>query len=403
MNQKSLTELEKDSKNAIIKRRIITHYIYNDKSTIPALANELGLSVPTTTKIIEEMCDCGYINDYGKEETSRGRQPHIYGLNAESGYFVGVEILQDAINIGLINYSGDIIVLKKRIPYKFKNSLESLNELCRMIQIFINNLSIDKSKILNINVNIPGRVNSRSGYSFSNFNFDKRPLTELMSEFIGYKVTIDNDTRAMAYGEYLRGHGNGKENFIFVNVSWELGIGLIIDGKLYYGKSGFSGDFGHIRAYDNEILCHCGKKGCLETEASGSALHRLVLERIRNGETSILSNRISSQKLLMLEDIISAVNDGDVLSIDIIEEIGLKLGKQIAGLINIFNPELVVIGGSLSQTGDYIIQPLKTAIRKHSLNLINKDTEFLLSKLGDEVGVLGACLLARSNLFEKNK
>ena len=153
--------------------------------------------------------------------------------------------------------------------------------------------------------------------------------------------------------------------------------------------------------FDNEILCHCGKKGCLETEASGSALHRILLERIANGESSILSERIKKKKeALTLDEIIAAVNKEDLLCIEIVEEIGQKLGRQIAGLISIFNPELVIIGGTLSLTGDYIIQPIKTAIRKYSLNLINKDATVTISKLKDKAGVIGACMLARSRMFE---
>ena len=117
----------------------------------------------------------------------------------------------------------------------------------------------------------------------------------------------------MTFGEYLQGCVKGEKNIIFVNVSWGLGIGIIIDGKVYTGKSGFSGEFGHINVFDNEILCHCGKKGCLETEASGSALYRILLERVRKGESSILSDRIDSQNCLLtldeiIEETLSAVS-----------------------------------------------------------------------------------------------
>mgnify|MGYP000779126503 CR=1 FL=1 len=347
------------------------------------------------------MFDEGYINDYGKLETSGGRHPHLYGLNPQSGYFIGVDIKKFSINIGLINFKGDMVDLKMDIPYNFENSLEGMNELCSLILNFIKKLSIDTEKILNINVNVSGRVNPESGYSFSQFNFEERPLAEVLTEKIGFRVTIDNDTRAMTYGEYMKGCVKGEKDIIFVNVSWGLGIGIIIDGKIYTGKSGFSGEFGHTNVFDNEIICHCGKKGCLETEASGSALHRILIERIQNGESSILSNRIlSKDNVLTLDEIIASVNKEDLLCIEIVEEIGQKLGKQIAGLINIFNPELVIIGGTLSLTGDYITQPIKTAVRKYSLNLVNKDSAIMTSKLKDKAGIVGACMLARSRMFE---
>lgn len=401
MNQQFLKEIEIGSKNALVKKRIITHYLYSGSSTITDLSKELDLSVPTVTKFISEMCEDGYINDYGKLETNGGRHPNLYGLNPESGYFIGVDIKRFSVNIGLINFKGDMVELKMDTPYHFENSVEGLNELCKLIFNFIKKLSIDKEKILNINVNISGRVNPESGYSFSQFNFEERPLADILTERLGYKVTVDNDTRAMTYGEYMQGCVKGEKNIIFINVSWGLGIGIIIDGKVYTGKSGFSGEFGHINTFDNEILCHCGKKGCLETEASGSALHRILLERIGNGESSILSDRTKTKDdSLTLDEIITAVNKEDLLCIEIVEEIGQKLGKQIAGLINLFNPELVIIGGTLSLTGDYITQPIKTAVRKYSLNLVNKDSVIMTSKLKDRAGIIGACMLARSRMFE---
>ena len=401
MKQQLLKEIELGSKNALIKKRIITHYIYNGSSTITDLAKELDLSVPTVTKFISEMCEEGYINDYGKLETSGGRHPSIYGLNPESGYFIGVDIKKFAINIGLINFKGDMLELNMNTPYKFENTQEALERLCDLIKNFIKETEVNKDKIMNICINISGRVNPESGYSFSMFNFSEQPLAEVLAKKIGFPVCIDNDTRAMTYGEYMKGNVTGEKNIIFVNISWGLGIGIIIDGKIYTGKSGFSGEFGHVNAFDNEIICHCGKKGCLETEASGSAFHRIFLERIKNGETSILSNRLKEKnKPLTLDELIEAACKEDPLCIEIVEEIGQKLGKQIAGLINIFNPEIVIIGGTLSLTGDYITQPIKTAVRKYSLNLVNKDSVIVTSKLKDKAGIIGACMLARSRMFE---
>lgn len=401
MKQALLKEIEIGSKNALLKKKIITHYIYSGSSTITDLSKELDLSVPTVTKFISEMCEEGYINDYGKLETSGGRHPCLYGLNPESGYFVGVDIKKFAINLALINFKGDMLELKMNTPYRFENTPEALEELCKLVKDFIIETEVKPEKVMNICINISGRVNPESGYSFSMFNFSENPLAEVLRKKIGFPVCIDNDTRAMTYGEYMKGCVTGEKDIIFVNISWGLGIGIIIDGKIYTGKSGFSGEFGHINVFENEIICHCGKKGCLETEASGSAFHRIFLERIKKGETSILSERLKEKnKALTLDELIAAACKEDPLCIEIVEEIGQKLGKQIAGLINIFNPELVIIGGTLSLTGDYITQPIKTAIRKYSLNLVNKDSIIMTSKLKDKAGIIGACMLARSRMFE---
>ncbi|MGN1173671.1 MAG: ROK family protein, partial [Muribaculaceae bacterium] len=272
-----------------------------------------------------------------------------------------------------------------------------------IICTFISSLVVEKDKILDISINVSGRVNPDSGYSYSWFNFGEDPLSQVMTDKIGIDVYIDNDTRAMTYGEYLRGNINEKKDMLFVNLSWGLGLGIIIDGKLYKGKSGFAGEFGHTPAYDNEIICHCGKKGCLETEASGSAMYRKLVERHKNGEKSFLSDLIDAGKEITLENLIDAINHEDVLCIELAEELGYELGKNIAGLINIFNPELVVIGGVLSQLGDYVLLPIKTAVRKHSLNLVNRDTTIRLSSLKDRAGIIGACMMARSRIFIDNE
>ena len=400
MNRKLLEEAEKGVKSALVKKKIINHYIHNGGSTLTELSKDIDLSIPTVTKFIGEMCDERFITDYGKLETSEGRYPNLYGLNPEACYFVGVDIKQSGVNVGIINFKGEMIDLRMSVEYQFQNTPEALDSLCKIIKDFIGSQTIDKNKILNIDINISGRVNPETGYSYSIFYFNEKPLSDVLKEKLGYPVTIDNDTRAMTYGEYMAGCVTGEKSVIFVNLSWGLAIGIIIDGKIYTGKSGFSGEFGHVKTYNNEILCHCGKKGCLETEASGLAMHRRLLELVSEGETSLLSQKALNNEQITLDDIIDAVSKEDVLCIGLVEEIGQKLGESIAGLINIFNPEMVIIGGTVSVVGDYIMEPIKSAVRKYSLNLVNKDSKMVASKLKDKAGIVGACMLARSRIFE---
>jgi predicted NBD/HSP70 family sugar kinase len=203
----------------------------------------------------------------------------------------------------------------------------------------------------------------------------------------------------MAYGEFMSGAIKGEKNILFVNVSWGLGLGIITDGKLYYGKSGFSGEFGHLCVFENEVICHCGKKGCLETQASGSYIYRRFMEKVAEGNSTSLEKRINKGEPIIQEDILEAALNEDMLAIELIEEVGNTLGKHIAGLINLFNPELVIIGGAVALTGDYLLLPIKSAVKKYSLNLVSKDTTIKLSKLGDKAGVIGACMLARSKML----
>lgn len=399
--QRLIEGLGNGTKNMLTQKRILTYLMHNHSSTIPDLAKDIDLSIPTVTKFVMELVEEGYIINYGKQETSEGRPPNLYGLNPDSAYMVGVDIKSFCLNIGLMNFTGDMVDIQMGTECHLDNTLESLDVLIHHISTFIEKHKNVREKILQVGVNISGRVNPEEGYSFSMFNFEERPLAEILTEKIGIPVSIDNDTRAMAYGELLKGVVKGEKDVVFINLSWGLGSAFIIDGKIYTGRSGFSGEFGHFNVFDNEIICRCGKKGCLETEVSGSALHRILCERVKNGQTSILSKRIlTGDSTLTLEEIVEATNKEDILCIELVEEIGRKLGRYLAGLINLFNPELVVIGGTLALTEDYILQPIKTAIRKYSLNLVSKDSAVVLSKLQAKAGVVGACLLSRSKLFE---
>ena len=267
------------------------------------------------------------------------------------------------------------------------------------IREFIQNENIKKEKILGLAINLSGRINNTSGYSYSYFHFQEEPLAETIHRELGIPTFLENDSRAMAYGEFHNGEASNAQNVLFVNMDYGIGLGILLDGKLYYGKSGFSGEFGHIPFFTNEILCHCGKKGCLETEASGQSLVRKFREKIKQGYTSSALKKKKDLSEINLLDIITAANNEDMLSIELLAEVGEKLGKGLAVLINLFNPELLILGGTLSETGDYIRLPIKSAINKYSLSLVNNDTQLRTSRLGEKAGVMGACLLARNKVL----
>lgn len=399
MTARFLISSDDNTRSELLKKKIIHYYIANGDATIAEIGKEMNLSIPTVTKLIGELQEGGYILDFGKQETNGGRKPSIYGLNPASGYFIGVDVLKDKLNLAVVDFKGDKLRIEENVPYMLENTPAALERLCDCINEFISSLPISREKILSIGVNISGRVNPTAGYSYSIFYFEEKPLSQILQEKLHINIYIENDTRSMAYGEYMQGVVQGEKNILFVNIAWGLGVGIIIDGKVYYGKSGFSGEFGHFCFFENEILCHCGKKGCLETEASGSALYRMLLERYKEGSNTILANKIENNEYIGLSDLIDAIQKEDMLSIEILEEIGLNLGKGIAGLMNIFNPELVVLGGPLSQTGEYLSLPIKSAIRKFSLNLVSRDTQIKVSKLGERAGILGACLLSRSKIL----
>lgn len=399
MGQALLADIQKGLKSALMKQRIITRLIYTGCTTITDLSKSMGLSVPTVTKFVDEMCAEGYVNDCGKLETAGGRHPSLYGLNADSGYFIGVDLKKDSINLALVNFKGDVLQLKMKVEFVLENTLECVDRLANEIKNFIESLSVEKSKILNVCVGMSGRVNPEAGCNYTRLNFgDNHPIASLLTERVGCNVCVDNDSRAMAYGEFMNQAGKNPKNVIFINVNWGLGMAIIFDGKLYNGMSGFSGEFGHNYGYDNQEICDCGKKGCIETEVSCSALYRKFIERLRHGENSILMREKSIDEITV-DDIISVVEREDVLAIELVEEIGAKLGRHVSDLINIFNPEQVIIGGELSRAGNYLLPPLISAVRRYTLNLMYPSSGIVLSELKDKANVIGSALLARSKLF----
>jgi predicted NBD/HSP70 family sugar kinase len=382
-----------------LKKGIIKRLSMLGEATIAELSAELAFSIPTVTKIISELIKEEIIFETGKMETSGGRKPKQFGINPAAGYYLGIEVNRNSVSIGIQNFKNNFIKLTENINYKLENTLESLDDLCNLINRFIEDLKIEKKKIVSACVNLSGRINSTVGFSYNYFYFEEKPLSEIIESKINIKTFLENDTRAMAYGEYNYGVVEKEKNVIFLNIGLGVGIGIIIDGKLYYGKSGFSGEFGHSPVFDNEIICQCGKKGCLETETSGIALERKFKDKLQQGYKSILSGKKSVDEIIV-DDILKAViENGDTLAIEIINEIGNHIGRYLSILINIFNPELIVIGGILANTDVYIRLPIKSAVHKYSISLVGLDMEMKMSSLGSKAGVVGACCILRDKLF----
>lgn len=367
-----------------------------DGCTIPQAAETLGLSVGTVTKYIGTLLEDGYLEDLGAVESASGRRPHVYSLRASAGHFLGIDVNDRYVNVGLMDFRGGMHRTKMLEDFVL-DAPDSFERLCRILQKAVSLADERGFHILGCCVSLPGRIDNATGDSFSNFYIPGNPLARRLQAQVNIPLCIYNDTRAMTYGELLQGAGAGCRNMLMINVNWGLGLGIVIDGKVYCGKSGFAGEFGHVYGFDNQVLCRCGKRGCNETEISGQGLRRHLVNRIHNGETSILSPRfLRSDEPLTLDEIMEAVDREDVLCIEVLEQIGLKLGERASGLINLFNPELIVVGGELARTGDYLLNPMRMAVNKFAIHLVSKETRIVPTALGMNAGIVGACLVARS-------
>jgi predicted NBD/HSP70 family sugar kinase len=386
-------------KNKSQKRSIILQLDASETATVMDISRELNISVPKAASLVSELVQANLIRDYGKIDSTGGRKANVYGLVDDACFFIGVDVKKFHVNIGLLDFKKNLRTVHEHVPYRLENTPESLQALTMIIRDFIAGFPELQEKILGVGINLSGRINHVTGYSYSFFHFQEEPLSRTIQQEIGIPVFIENDSRAMAYGEFMNGVVSQEKNVLFINADFGLGMGILIDGAIYYGKSGFSGELGHIPFFQNERICHCGKKGCLETETSGLALLQAVREKIRQGSNSILSLKYKDLAMLRLEDVVEAAQSEDSLVLELLSELGEKLGKAIAILINIFNPELVILGGKVSESGESLRLPVRSALNKYTLGLVNNDTQLKMSKLGERAGVMGGSLIARRKIL----
>ena len=389
-----------DGKNTSTKREILKLCILNGNFSISDLSKEINASVPTVTKLVGELIDDGFMLDLGKLGTSGGRRPSIFGLNSKAGYFVGVDVARHHFHIAITDFKGDLLTFVQDIEFVLEGNAESFKSMCNTVKEVVAANGVAWEDVLSVGVSLTGRVNPEEGYSMSYYMSDDLPLNPIFENEFKVPVTIENDSRAMAYGEYLSSDAAREEKDVLaINLSWGLGMGMILGGRLYYGKSGFSGEFGHFPLLDNDKICRCGKVGCLETGSSGSALADMIRSELASGRTSSLLKKYTRGEKIELQDILAAVVEEDMLAIECIGKIGETLGRGLAGLINIFNPGLVIIGGRLIVGKEYLMLPIRTAVNKYSLKRVSSDTRIRFSTLERKAAALGNCFIARGKLL----
>ena len=386
-------------KNNLIKRNIIAYMAVNGECTLSELTKELHISVPTITKLVQELVEENIVTDLGKVETPGGRRPNVFGLANSAIYFAGVNVGRDNMTYMVTDLQNNIIKEEIDTTFELSDRPQCLDRICSNINAFIDGCGVNRDKILGLGVSIVGRVNSETGHSYKYFTSSEAPLRDTIEERVGLRVLLENDTRARCYAEYSCGKSKEENNVLYLHMGRGVAIGIVVNGQLYYGKSGFAGEFGHIPFFDNEIICSCGKKGCLETEVSGVAIEDKMVELIGKGVNTILREKYDRHEMIHIDDIIAAAKNDDNLSIELIEEAGEKVGKAVAFLINTFNPETVIVGGNLAMAGEYLMLPLKSSTSKYSLNLVYKDTKFRISKMSDGANAWGVAMLIRNKVI----
>lgn len=375
--------------------------------TIPEIVNRTGISITTVSKYVCGMLGSGVIEMKDTVKTGgRGRQAILYGMKETRRCILGVDVKNDQLIMLMMDTLGRRVRSEVFSDFEYQNTSDCLEKVCHLTEKFISDtLSAEGGEVVQMCLILGGRVNAEAGTSASCFNVEELGDTTLalyLEERFGFGVRVENDTKAMAYGEYLRYKDKGVSDLLYINVGWGLGMGIILEDKLHYGKDGYSGELGHIQAYDNDVLCHCGKVGCLETEVSGRAIRRKILEQVSEGRSSVLAGKVRRGEQIGMNDILEAARKEDPLCVDLISRAGTELGRHISSLINIFNPEVIIIGGALSRAAAYyFLLPIRASVRKYSLKLMSRDVIIESSTMGDDAGAYGACLIAKKKHFER--
>lgn len=381
------------------KKRIISHLSQRGSATLTELSDLLNISIPKSTELISLLEDEGLVIASGRRSDGPGRKASVFTLAPDSFFFIGLEIKKYSINLGIMGFDQKLVFQEVGVPFFYESADESLFKIVNLLHDFIGRSGISRNRISGLGCCISGRVNVYTGEILTIYHFGEAPIKKVLEQELGIPVYLDNDSRALAYGEFHFGKHKRAEEVLILNLDYGLALGIFVKGKPVYGVSGYAGELGHIPLFDNERICFCGKKGCLETEASGRALIENILKEMENGSNSLLSPVLKEKGRIELGDIVNAIHKGDNLALAGIGNIAAKLGKGLAVTINLFNPELIIISGSLSGVGDALLLPLKSYILRHSLSVVNNDSNVILSELGDKAGLLGCCLLVRDKML----
>ena len=379
------------------KKQILKSLYFKGPISNAEIAAELGLSTPKINSLLLELIVDKLIMEYGPGDSSGGRRPNIYGLVKNGFYVAGITIGVHHTVISIFNSNNDEISGPHIFPFNVQSGLSVFKSLSASLNEVVDNCGIEKSQLITAGIEMPGLVNTMEG--FNKTYFPDKYLYRELRKYFKMPVFFENDAKVRTFAEQHFGLAKGRENVLMIHTGWGVGLGIIIHSRLYSGNSGFAGEFGHLPIVDNGILCHCGKKGCLETIASATAIARLAKEGIMAGDSSLLKELVDKNiDKIETSTVIQAANAGDQFSISLLSNVGYWLGKGIALLIQIFNPELIIIGGQVAEASLFIKAPIEQAIHTFSNHDISNDTEINFSAPGSKAGTLGAAAYALEKL-----
>jgi glucokinase len=315
---------------------------------------------------------------------------------------IGVDLGGTKIIAALVSPTGEIIAREYTPTMAPEGPGAVIGRILAAIDHAINMARIGRSELGGIGIAAAGALDVERGLVTASPHLPgwrDVPLRDIIGEKSQMSAFLINDANAAAIGEHRFGAGRGASDLIYITVSTGIGGGIIIGGKLYDGACGSAGEVGHMTIDVNGPRCNCGNVGCLETLASGTALAKEAQRRVVGGtETSLLDLVGGELENITAKTISLAAQEGDCLALELISQVGTYLGVGLVNLINIFNPEMIVIGGGLSKMGEMLLGPARQVVRERAFQLPAQKVRIALTELGDDAGVLGAAAFASEHI-----
>ena len=385
-------------KNIIIKR------LYFDKALSCAELSEiLDKSIPSVSKAVNELIEEGFVVEQGYAPSSGGRRPLMYALLPSAMYIVTVAMDQLSTRIRMVDLLNNPVADIALNELKLFANPHALSTLIDYINDYISATGIAKDKIAGIGIGMPGFIDAAEGINYTYLDSAGQSLTQLISAQTGIPAYIENDSSLIALAEQKFGIAKNHKDVMVINLGWGIGLGMIINGEIYRGHNGFAGEFSHIPLSEDGALCTCGKRGCLEAEASMLVVAEKAVKGIKKGHISSLKHTDKDQSKLVGNAIMEAANNGDQFAIELLSDAGYKIGKALAILIHIMNPESIVLSGRGAIVGKILLAPIQQALNKYCIPRLVSSTELLISDLGFNAELIGTAVLVMENFDKENK
>ncbi|MDR9455785.1 MAG: ROK family transcriptional regulator [Salegentibacter sp.] len=391
-----------ERKKYLQKLKIVKHLFLNGNTSNAEICSRFNVSLPTSMSLLNQMIEDGIVSKTGRGKSEGGRKPDLYGMQEHSFFVLSIHIERFRIKLAIIDNNHGI-VKESILTSEISPDSNIVDLLFEQAEKLLKSAKIKMSDLMGVGISMPGLVSAEAGKNFTYYLSEQEPesLKVRFEKKFKKPVVILNDAKSACLAEFRFGLARDKSNVLVISMDWGIGLGIIMGGRMHSGESGFAGEFGHIPMTEDGLLCHCGKRGCLETEASGLALVRKTKEGLKAGQTSVLNN-LSQEEMDKLEPevIIDAANKGDQFAINVLSEIGIKLGKGIAILIQIFNPELVILEGKIAEAKQFITTPIHQSMNTYCMMQLKDRTRIELSELGPNSSLFGGTIAVMDNIFK---